>query len=65
MDVEKELTKEPKAVSPLPSRIEPECGEARVDEAPSSVRYASDEQFRKAQRKTSAQHAGLFRRLAK
>jgi hypothetical protein len=28
------------------------------------VRYASDEQFRKAQEKTSKAHAGLFRRLA-
>jgi hypothetical protein len=31
---------------------------------PARVRTASDEQFRKAQRKTSALHAGLFRRLA-
>jgi hypothetical protein len=31
---------------------------------PAGVRYASDEQFKKAHRKTSALHAGLFRRLA-
>ncbi len=30
----------------------------------SSVRYASDEQFRKAHAKTRKAHAGLFRRLA-
>lgn len=32
---------------------------------PSGIRTASEEQFQKAHRKTSAQHAGLFRRLAK
>jgi hypothetical protein len=31
---------------------------------PSGIRYASDERFREAHRKTSALHAGLFRRLA-
>jgi hypothetical protein len=37
--------------------------EARLNEKP-AVRYASDEQFRKAHEKTSKAHAGLFRRLA-
>ena len=36
----------------------------RVDQKPSEVRYASDQRFREAQRKTSTLHAGLFRRLA-
>lgn len=39
-------------------------GEDRVDEKASGIRYASDEQFREAHRKTSALHAGLLRRLA-
>jgi hypothetical protein len=37
--------------------------ETRLNGKP-AVRYASDEQFRKAQEKTSKDHAGLFRRLA-
>jgi hypothetical protein len=36
----------------------------RVDEKASDIRYASDQRFREAHRKTSALHAGLFRRLA-
>jgi hypothetical protein len=38
--------------------------EDRADEKPPGIRYASDERFRAAHRKTSALHAGLFRRLA-
>jgi len=38
--------------------------EDRAGHKPPGVRYASDERFRKAHRKTSALHAGLFRRLA-
>jgi hypothetical protein len=38
--------------------------EGGVDEKASDIRYASDQQFREAHRKTSALHAGLFRRLA-
>jgi len=38
--------------------------EDRVDEKAPGIRYASDERFREAHRKTSALHAGLFRRLA-
>lgn len=37
--------------------------DTRID-TPPGIRYASDERFRAAQRKTSALHAGLFRRLA-
>jgi hypothetical protein len=36
----------------------------RVEQKSPGVRYASDRQFREAHRKTSALHAGLFRRLA-
>jgi hypothetical protein len=38
--------------------------EDRVDEKVPGIRYASDERFKEAHRKTSALHAGLFRRLA-
>jgi hypothetical protein len=64
VDVEKEVTREPKAVSPVPSALE--SGEPRVNGTPArGIRYATDEQFKKAQTKTSTLHAGLFRRLAK
>jgi hypothetical protein len=33
-------------------------------QSPADIRYASSERFREAHRKTSALHAGLFRRLA-
>ena len=39
--------------------------EPPVNGKPSSVRTATEGQFRKAHRKTSTEHAGLFRRLAK
>jgi hypothetical protein len=39
--------------------------EDRVDEGASNIRYASDQRFKEAHRKTSTLHAGLFRRLAK
>ena len=39
--------------------------DTRVNGKASVVRTASKQQFDKAHRKTSAQHAGLFRRLAK
>jgi hypothetical protein len=38
--------------------------ETRANGKTSGVRIASKQQFDKAHRKTSAQHAGLFRRLA-
>ena len=38
--------------------------EGRANEEASNMRYASDERFREAHRKTSTLHAGLFRRLA-
>lgn len=38
--------------------------EDHVDEKAPGIRYASDERFREAHRKTSALHVGLFRRLA-
>ncbi|HEY3740786.1 MAG TPA: hypothetical protein VGL53_13130 [Bryobacteraceae bacterium] len=49
--MEKETAKE--------SKVTPAKGKAP------SVRTASKEQFKKAHSKTHAQHAGLFRRLAK
>jgi hypothetical protein len=63
--VEKEVIGEPKAVAQPPEASKPEAGEARVNGKASGGRYASDEQFGKAHRKTSALHAGLFRRLSK
>jgi hypothetical protein len=45
----------------------PVCVEAREDrgnENVSTIRYASNQRFREAHRKTSTLHAGLFRRLA-
>ena len=38
--------------------------EDRAAQKPPGIRYASDERFREAHRKTSVLHAGLFRRLA-
>jgi hypothetical protein len=38
--------------------------EDRVNEEASTIRYASDQRFREAHRKTSTVHDGLFRRLA-
>lgn len=64
VDVEKEVTREAKAVSPVPSA--PESVQPRVKGTQArGIRYATDEQFKKAQTKTSTLHAGLFRRLAK
>ena len=41
----------------------PASEETRLNGKP-AVRYASDEQFRKAHEKINKAHAGLFRRLA-
>ena len=38
--------------------------EDRAGQKPPGIRYAPSERFQEAQRKTSALHAGLFRRLA-
>jgi hypothetical protein len=62
--MDKEVTREPKAVAQPPAGSKPDGAEARANEKPSGVRTASDEQFKKAHRKTSTLHAGLFRRLA-
>ena len=62
--MEKGITKEPKTVSHPPAQSEPDGGEPHVNGKSSGIRYASDEQFAKAHQKTSARHAGLFRRLA-
>ena len=61
--MEKEVTKTPKSAA-VPGRSGPENGEVRADGKPTGVRYASAEQFKKAHKKTSTLHAGLFRRLA-
>jgi hypothetical protein len=59
--MEKEPTKELKSHR---EDTEPQVQEPRDNGKNSGVRNASKEQFEKAQRKTSAKHAGLFRRLA-
>jgi hypothetical protein len=46
------------------SQVSEKDREGRVKENGSDIRYASDQQFREAHRKTSTLHAGLFRRLA-
>jgi hypothetical protein len=46
------------------SSIEPKDRKGRENEKSSGIRYASDERFREAHRKTSTLHAGLFRRLS-
>jgi hypothetical protein len=46
------------------SQVSGEGKDGCVDEKASNIRYASDERFREAHRKTSKSHAGLFRRLA-
>jgi hypothetical protein len=56
--MQKGVTKELKATEPQVLQP-PDNGKNSV------VRTASKEQFEKAHRKTSAKHAGLFRRLAK
>jgi hypothetical protein len=61
--MEKPVTREPRGANPTPGseRVRDEAG---ANDRTSVVRIASDEQFRKAHRKTSTLHAGLFRRLA-
>ncbi len=54
-----------KQADPTPQATEPQGQETRPNGNTPGVRIASKEQFDKAHRKTSAQHAGLFRRLAK
>ena len=61
--VEKETTKDVKATPPATPL--PATAGQRANGKASGVRTASKEQFKKAHAKTSAQHAGLFRRLAK
>jgi hypothetical protein len=58
--VDKEATGERENVTP-PTQSASE--QPRTDCKP-PVRFAPDEQFRKAQAKTHKTHAGLFRRLA-
>ncbi len=52
-----------KKLKPTPQGTDARGQETRGDV--SRVRTASKQEFDKAHRKTSAQHAGLFRRLAK
>jgi hypothetical protein len=56
-----------KDATPVPAEAPSNAKEEAppVNGKPAGIRTASEEQFKKAQRKTSAQHAGLFRRLAK
>jgi hypothetical protein len=54
-----------KALEPTPEQATEVRGqEAPADGKTPGVRTASKQQFDKAHRKTSAQHVGLFRRLA-
>ena len=55
--------KETRASESVTRPTEPSGKEVRQN-GKSTVRHASDEQFRKAHKKTSKAHAGLFRRLA-
>ena len=61
----KEASKDVKAVPAQDDPSKTKGPETSVNGTPSEIRTASEEQFQKAHRKTSAQHAGLFRRLAK
>lgn len=63
--MEKEVVKEPNSPAEPPAGSKPDGGEVHVDGGSVGVRYASNEQFAKAHRKTGTLHAGLFRRLAK
>ena len=56
-----------KDVKPVPAQdpSQTNAPESRVNGKASGIRTASEEQFKKAHRKTKALHAGLFRRLAK
>lgn len=47
-----------------PAGSQPEREGTRMHGKPCGVRFASDEDFRKAHRKTGSLHAELFRRLA-
>jgi hypothetical protein len=62
--VDKKSREDVRAVPPE-SPSETKGQETRVNGKPPGIRTASEEQFKKAHRKTSAQQAGLFRRLAK
>jgi len=62
--VGKKVTVEPKTVTQPSAGTEPDRLVPRVNGKTARVRTASDAQFRKAHRKTSTLHAGLFRRLA-
>ena len=61
--MDKKTSKDVKTV-PAPGPSETTGPGPRVNGKPSGIRTASEEQFQKAHRKTSAQHAALFRRLA-
>jgi hypothetical protein len=58
--VEKDVTREAESVK---RPAEPAGDDARNNGKP-TVRHGSDEEFKKAHKKTSTAHAGLFRRLA-
>ncbi len=60
--MEKEKSKEPKILPPNGDR---EAVGKGVNGTAPAIRTASKDEFEKASRKTRAQHAGLFRRLAK
>jgi hypothetical protein len=55
---------EKKEVVTKAKSVEPSNGQESKKKAP-PIRYATREEFEKADRKVNALHAGLFRRLAK
>jgi hypothetical protein len=63
--MQKEIIRKSESMAQPPVGTNQQGGEARAEGKSSEIRYASDEQFEKAHRKTSTLHAGLFRRLAK
>jgi hypothetical protein len=56
---------EPRKTKQPTATVHEEATASPAGEKAPGVRFASKEEFDKAQRKTLAKHAGLFRRLAK
>jgi hypothetical protein len=62
--MQKEISRKSKSMVRPPVGAEQSGEEVPGNGESSKIRYASDEQFEKAHRKTSMMHSGLFRRLA-
>jgi len=59
----KQLAEEPGKIQVEQLRVQIDGDEKKMEETP-EIRYAADERFKEAHRKTSTLHTGLFRRLA-